>query len=107
MRRLSPKSLMWQTVFVRRDRTGVLISLIGEISGAPQRSFRLGDAQFGELSHLVAAARAVKVRSSGAGDYLYTLRIGGQPAANLEGRMPPRLAALVAYLGGLMSTYCC
>jgi hypothetical protein len=107
MRRLSPKSLMWQTLFVRRDGSGVLTSLIGEISGAPQRPFRLSGTQLARLHHLVAAARPVRARSSGSGDFLYTLSISGAPASSLEGQMPRQLSALVGYLGGLMTTYCC
>jgi hypothetical protein len=82
-------------------------SLIGEISGAPQRPFHLSGPQLSRLHHLVTAARPVRASSQGSGDYLYTLMMSGAPASSLEGRMPKQLSALVGYLSGLMTRYCC
>lgn len=107
MRRFSPVSEMWQSVFVRPDGSGVLTSLIGEIAGAPQRHFRLSSSRLERLRHLIATARDVRSRVSGPGDYVYSLHIGGEPPLSLEGKLPKRLSPLVAFLGKLMLTYCC
>jgi hypothetical protein len=41
MRRFSPVSPMWQTIFVQPDGHGLLTSRIGETGGAPHRPFQL------------------------------------------------------------------
>lgn len=107
LRRFTPVSLMWQSVFVRPDRSGVLTSLIGEVGGAPQRKFRLSSSQFGRLSHLVAVARHVQHGVSGSGDYIYYLRIGREPLRSFQGKIPVQVRPLFSFLGGLMLTYCC
>ena len=38
---------------------------------------------------------------------LYTLHISGMPSANIQGRMPKPLGALVRFLSGLMLAHCC
>jgi hypothetical protein len=107
MRRFSPVSLMWQTIFVRPDGHGLLTTLIGETAGAPHRPFQLTGNQLARLRRLIAAARSVKPGPSRPGDYLYTLHIPGEAPMSLEGPMPARLGALVSFLDGLTLTYCC
>ena len=107
MRRFSPVSLMWQTVFVQPDGRGLLTSLIGETGGAPHRAFRLPASQLATLRRLIAGARSVKPRPSRPGDYLYTLHIPGEAQFSFEGPMPSRLSALINFLDGLTLTYCC
>jgi hypothetical protein len=108
MRRFSPKSLMWQTVFVRTNGTGVLTSLIGEIGGVPQVPFRLPAAQLHKLKRLIARSRPGNyVGSNGQPDYTYALRILRHPPEGITGPVPRSVAPLVALLGGLMFKYCC
>lgn len=107
MRRFSPVSLMWQTVFVQPDGHGLLTSLIGETGGAPHRPFQLSASQLAKLRRLIAAAKSVKPGPSKPGDYLYTLHIPGEAQISFEGPMPGRLRALVNFLDGLTLTYCC
>jgi hypothetical protein len=107
LRRFSPKSLMWQSVFVRPDGSGVLTSLVGEISGAPQKPFRLSRAQVGTLQRLIATARTEKPPTGSNGDYIYSLHIAGRPAQGFGSPVPGPLGSLVNFLGGLMYTYCC
>jgi hypothetical protein len=98
---------MWQSIFIRRDGTGVLTSLVGEISGAPQRPFRLPRGQFVKLRRLIAGARTARRGANRPGDYIYSLHIAGQPPLGLEGPMPRQLSSLVGFLGNLMLSYCC
>ncbi len=108
MRQYSPESLMWQTVSVNADGGALLTTLIGEISGAIRKSFRLPPGQAAVLRRLVAAARrAATPADSDPRAELYTLHISGRPAANIQGRMPKPLAALVRFLSALMLTHCC
>jgi hypothetical protein len=107
MRRFSPVSLMWQSIFVQPDGHGLLTSLIGETAGAPHRAFRLSASQLATLRRLIAAAKSVKPGPSKSGDYLYTLHIPGEAQFSFEGPMPRRLTALVNFLDGLTLTYCC
>lgn len=107
MRRFSPVSLMWQTIFVRPDGNGLLTSLIGEIGGAPHKAFRLSAGQLATLRRLLAATRSVKPGPSRSGPYLYSLHIAGATPISVEGPMPMRLTQLVNFLNGLMLTYCC
>ena len=107
MRRFSPVSLMWQTVFVRPDGSGLLTSLIGETAGAPHRSFRLSSHQLATLRRLIATARSVKPGPSRPGPFLYTLHLPGEATMSLEGPMPKRIGALLNFLDGLTLTYCC
>jgi hypothetical protein len=101
------RSMLWQTVFVRGNGQGVLTTLIGEVSGALQRPFRLSPGQVVTLRRLIAAARSVPPPHDSLGSDLYTLHISGQAAENLSGPMPEPLAALVKFLGNLMLAYCC
>jgi hypothetical protein len=108
MRQYSPESLLWQTVSVRADGAGQLTTLIGEISGAVRKSFQLPPEQAAVLRRLVAAApRSHPPQTTDPRAELYTLHISRLPSANIEGRMPGALAALVHFLSGLMLTYCC
>jgi hypothetical protein len=108
MRSYSPESLMWQTVWVRRDGSGVLTTLIGEQVGARQRPFQLSSVQAQQLRRLVAAARGVSPpRHTDPKATLYTLAISGKPSENVQGAMARPLAALVNFLSGLMQGYCC
>ncbi len=108
MRQYSPESLLWQTVSVRADGSALLTTLIGEISGAIRKPFRLPPDQTARLRRLVAAARPVARPASGdPRAELYTLHISGMPSANIQGRMPKPLAALVHFLSGLMLSQCC
>lgn len=108
MREYSPESLLWQTVSVRADGTALLTTLIGEISGAIRKPFQLPPDQAALLRRLVAAARPVSRSTTGdAHAELYTLDIPGMPSANIQGRTPKPLAALIHFLSGLMLTYCC
>jgi hypothetical protein len=107
MRRFSPVSLMWQTIFVQPNGRGLLTSLIGETAGAPHRAFRLSASELVALRRLLAAARAVKPGPSKAGPYLYSLHIAGEAPFSMEGPIPTRLNHLVNYLGDLMLNYCC
>lgn len=107
MRRFSPTSLMWQTIFVRPNGSGLLTTLIGEEAGAPHRPFHLSPRQLASLRRLIAAARPSKPGPSRPGPYLYTLHIPGKAAFSLEGPMPKPLHALVAFLDGLTLAYCC
>jgi len=107
MRRFSPVSLMWQTVFVQPAGNGLLTTLIGEIGGAPHRAFRLTAGQLAILRRLIAAARSVKPGPSTAGPYLYSLHIAGEKPVSMEGPLPSRLNQLVNFLNDLMLTYCC
>jgi hypothetical protein len=107
MRRFSPVSLMWQTIFVEPDGRGLLTSLIGETAGAPHRGFRLSPPQLARLRRLIAGARTVRPGPGKPGDYLYTLHIRGEAQLSFEGPMPRRLSALVDYLDGLTLAYCC
>jgi hypothetical protein len=104
------KSLMWQTIFVRRDGSGELTSLIGEIAGAPQRAFRLPAGQLGALRRLVDAARAPSAGTSTAplqDGYVFSLHIAGRPSENDGGRAPRPVAELIDFLSGLAFSYCC
>lgn len=107
MRRFSPVSLTWQSVFVEPNGYGLLTSLIGETAGAPHRAFQLPATQLARLRRLIAGARSVRPGPSRAGDYLYTLHIHGEAQFSFEGPIPKRLAALVNFLDGLTLTYCC
>jgi hypothetical protein len=107
MRRFSPVSLMWQTIFVQPNGHGLLTSLIGETAGAPHRAFRLSASQLATLRRLIARAKSVKPGPSKPGDYLYTLHIPGEAQVSFEGPMPGRLRALVDFLDELTLTYCC
>lgn len=107
MRRFSPESLMWQTVFVRPDGSGLLTSLIGETAGAPHRAFQLSAHQLATLRRLIAAARSSRAGPGRPGPYLYTLHLPGKATMSLEGPMPARLRALLDFLDGLTLTYCC
>jgi hypothetical protein len=108
MRSYSPESLMWQTVWVTRDGSGVLTTLIGEQVGARQRPFHLSAAQAQLLRRLVGAARGVSPpRHPNPKATLYTLAISGKPSENVQGAMARPLAALVNFLSGLMLDYCC
>jgi hypothetical protein len=107
MRRFSPVSLMWQSVFVQPDGNGLLTSLIGETAGAPHRRFHLSARQLATLRRLITAAKPVKTGPSSRGDYLYTLHIAGEASVSFEGSMPTRLRQLVDFLSALMLTYCC
>lgn len=108
MRSYSPESLMWQTVWVRGDGSGVLTTLIGEQVGARQRPFQLSARQAGQLRRLVAAARGVSPpRHTDPKATLYTLAISGRPSENVQGAAARPLAALVNFLGALMLNYCC
>jgi hypothetical protein len=102
------KSMLWQTVFVRRDGQGMLTTLIGEVGGALQKPFQLSAGQLVKLRGLIAQARPIPPPKNYAiGPDLYTLHVSGQPAENLSGQLPRPLAALVQFLGNLMLTYCC
>lgn len=108
MREYSPASLLWQTVSVNENGAAVLTTLIGEQTGATQKSFQLSARQAAALRRLVAGARTVRPpRPNDPHAMLYTLHIAGLPGENLEGRTPPRLTALVTFLGNLMLTECC
>ena len=108
MRQFSPESLLWQTVSLSPSGRGVLTTLIGEVSGAIRKPFRLPARQARILRQLVALARTVKPPAqSDPRAELYTLYITGQPSANIEGRAPKRLTSLIHFLAGLMMTYCC
>lgn len=107
MRRFSPTSLMWQTIFVRPNGTGLLTTLIGEEAGAPHRSFQLSPRQLTSLRRLIEAAGPAKPGPGKPGPYIYTLHFPGKPALSLEGPMPKPLGALVNFLDGLTLTYCC
>ncbi len=108
MRAYSPESLMWQTVSVSSDGTGILTTLIGEISGAERRAFHLPPARAATLRRLVDRARPV--REPGRHDpraELYSVRISGVPSKTIQGSAPKPLNELVRFLSGLMQTYCC
>jgi hypothetical protein len=108
MREYSPESLLWQTVSVNANGAAVLTTLIGEQTGATQKSFQLSARQAAALRRLVAGARTVRPpRPNDPRATLYTLHIAGLPAENLEGRTPPRLTALATFLANLMLTECC
>jgi hypothetical protein len=107
MRRFSPTSLMWQTIFVRPNGSGLLTTLIGEEAGAPHRPFQLSARQLASLRRLVEAARSAKPGPSRPGPFLYTVHLPGEATFSLEGPMPKPLHALVAFLDGLTLTYCC
>jgi hypothetical protein len=108
LRQYSPESLLWQVVSVKAGGKGVLTTLIGEITGAVRKSFQLPAPQAAVLRRLVADARSVRPPPrSDPRAVFYTLHISGGAAANIQGRMPRRLAALVHFLSGLMLTYCC
>lgn len=108
MRQYSPESLMWQTVWVKSDGSGVLTTLIGEQVGARQRPFTLPPGQAALLRRLVAAARGVAPpRHPDVKATLYTLTISGERSENVQGAMAKPLAALVSFLSGLTLTYCC
>jgi hypothetical protein len=90
MRQLA-RSLLWQTVFVRRNGQGVLTSLMGEIGGAPQRSFRLPPDQLAKLRRLIAAARTIPPPADETmGAELYTLHIPGDHPRTSRVRCRPR-----------------
>lgn len=57
MRQFSPESLLWQTVSLQTSGRGLLTTLIGEISGAVQKPFRLTGRQVTALRRLVTGAR--------------------------------------------------
>lgn len=107
MRRFSPQSLMWQTIFVRPDGSGLLTTLIGETAGAPHRAFQLSASQLATLRRLIAGARSARPGPGKPAAYFYTLRIPGKAQMGLEGPMPKRLGALVNFLDALTLTYCC
>jgi hypothetical protein len=108
LRQYSPESLLWQVVAVQANGRGVLTTLIGEITGAVRTSFQLPAPQVAVLRRLVAGARSVRPPPrSDPHAVFYTLHISGGTAANIQGRMPKRLAALVHFLSALMQTYCC
>jgi hypothetical protein len=107
MRRFSPTSLMWQTIFVRPNGSGLLTTLIGETAGAPHRPFQLSARQLASLRRLIAGARSSKPGPGRPGPYLYTLHIPGKATESLEGPMPKPLHALISFLDGLTLTYCC
>lgn len=108
MREYSPESLLWQTVSVRADGSALLTTLIGEISGAIRKPFQLPPDQTARLRRLVAAARPVARPASGdPRAQLYTLHISGMPSANIQGRTPKPLAALISFLSDLMLAHCC
>jgi hypothetical protein len=107
MRRFSPTSLMWQTVFVRPNGSGLLTTLIGETAGAPHRPFQLSPDQLASLRRLIAGARSSKPGPSKPGPYLYTLHIPGKATLSLEGPMPKPLHELISFLDRLTLTYCC
>ena len=98
---------MWQNVVVRRDGSGILTTLIGEIAGALQKGFRLSPSQLAHLRHLIVQAEPVTPPDTAAANYLYTLHIGGRPSEKIQGPMPRALAQLVTFLSNLMLTYCC
>jgi hypothetical protein len=110
MRQYDAKSLLWQTIFVRRDGSGVLTTLIGEIGGAPQRSFQLPS---GELTSLRRLIEAVRANGHGSGSdaledgFVYSLHIEGLPSQNAGGAAPKPVAKLIDFLSGLTLTYCC
>jgi hypothetical protein len=106
MRQIATSGL-WQTVFVRRNGQGVLTSLIGEISGALQRQFKLPPPQLSMLRRLIAGAPSTPPPQGAAGPEIYTLHISGRAAENLSGPLPEPLAALVQFLSNLMLKYCC
>lgn len=108
MRAYSPESLMWQTVSLSADGSGILTTLIGEISGAERRSFRLPARQASTLRRLVTRARPVpQPTAHDPRAELYSVRIAGAPSKTVQGRARAQLEALVRFLSGLMQTYCC
>jgi hypothetical protein len=108
MRQFSPESLLWQEVSLAPDGAGVLTTLIGEVSGATRKDFRLPARQGALMRRLVARARTVAppARSNPRAE-LYTLYITGEPSANIQGPARKPLAALIDYLSSLMMNYCC
>jgi hypothetical protein len=109
MRQYSPESLLWQTVSVRRNGSGVLTTLIGESVGAERKAVQLPAVQTAHLRTLVTHAESVRPPRPGIAPRatLYTLHIAGRPAENIQGPARPPLHALVAFLSGVMFTYCC
>ena len=108
MRAYSPESLMWQTVSLSADGSGILTTLIGEISGAERRFFRLPASQAATLRDLVDRARVTpQPRAHDLRAELYSIRIAGAPSKTVQGPARLPLEALVRFLGGLMRTYCC
>ena len=76
--------------------------------GAIRKPFQLPPDQAARLRRLVAAARPVARPASGdPRAELYTLHISGMPSANIQGRTPRPLAALIRFLSGLMLAHCC
>jgi hypothetical protein len=108
MRQFSPESLMWQTVSVFNTGRGELTTLIGEISGAERRPFRISAGRLARLRRLLADSRRARIpphhdlRAT-----LYTLHVRGRPSVIIQGAIPRSMEPLIRFLTGLMSTYCC
>ena len=108
MKAYSPRSLIWQTVSLDANGTGILISFVGEVSGARPTTFHLNRQQATILRRLVNRARHVPEPTRGEPmAELDWLHISGAPAKTIHGPAPAPLTALVRFLDGLMQTYCC
>jgi hypothetical protein len=109
LRAFSDASLLWQAVSLAPDGKGLLTTLIGEVSGAEQRRFRLSPPQAALMRRLVAAVRTVRAPAPNGNprDMLYTLYISGRPSVDIQGRAPKQLTALINFLSGLMMSECC
>lgn len=99
---------MFQTVTVRRDGTGEVGQLIGEISGVKRKPFRLTRAQFAQLRRLLAeASRAPHnphlVPSQNPFQYQVLTRNWDFVAS--KGHVPAAMAGLVNTLSGLIDRY--
>ena len=108
MRQFSPESLMWQTVSVFTTGRGELTTLIGEISGAERRSFRISAGQLADLRRLLTGSRRARIPTQhNLRATLYTLHVSGRPSVIIQGAIPRPMQPLIRFLTGLMSTYCC
>jgi hypothetical protein len=107
MRRI--EGLMFETVVVRRDGSGQVGHLIGEISGTHYQSFQLRAVQLARLRRLVAgaghAAHPLRVVPSSTPTITYLVRTTRWNVEAAAGHVPRPLAGLVGTLSGLIDRY--
>jgi hypothetical protein len=103
-----PPGMVWQSIFVRPNGTGIVTTLVGEIVGAHQDPFRLSAAQFATLKRLIAATRTSARKSPAVNHtgYLFLLQLHGRSPSSFDGDTPTRYGALVRFLAGVMYVHC-
>jgi hypothetical protein len=106
MRRI--EGLLFQTIVVRRDGSGEIGKLVGEINGVQFRPFRLARGQLAYLKRLLTqAAHANHAPALGPANVSlsYIVSTKGWTLRASAGHVRPQLAGLVGLLSGLIDRY--